>query len=35
MEQIIKQIASLASNGLNVGALADTPAILARDDFSV
>ena len=35
MEQIIKQIASLVSNGLNVGALADTPAILARDDFSV
>lgn len=35
MEQIIKQIASLASNGLNVGALVDTPAILASDDFSV
>ncbi|MCI7353071.1 MAG: DUF2303 family protein [[Actinobacillus] rossii] len=35
MEEIIKQIASLAANGLNVGALADTPAILARDDFSV
>ena len=35
MEQIIKQIASLASNGLNVGALADTPAILAHNDFSI
>lgn len=35
MEQIIKEIASLASNGLNVGALSETPAILRRDDFRV
>ncbi|OOH89501.1 hypothetical protein BMT54_06300 [Pasteurellaceae bacterium 15-036681] len=35
MEKIIQQIASLATNGLNVGALVDAPAILARNDFSV
>lgn len=35
MEKIIKEIANLATNGLNVGALADVPAILARDDFRI
>ncbi|MDE8035313.1 YfdQ family protein [Actinobacillus equuli subsp. equuli] len=35
MEKIIKEIASLASNGLNVGELAGTPAILTRDDFEI
>lgn len=35
MEKIVKEIASLASNGLNVGALSETPAILKRDDFDI